>query len=126
MSPNTCYRCLRSIQAGAALTAITLVIGGITRLTQSGLSIVDWDPIIGIVPPLNDASWHEAFARYQQHPEYLQLRSDMTPADFKYIYFWEYLHRLVGRLIGIVFLVPFVWFWIRGYFNGPLIRRALL
>lgn len=111
---------------GAALTASTLVIGGITRLTESGLSIVDWAPIVGSVPPLNDADWREAFARYQQYPEYAKLRPDMTLSEFKYIYFWEYLHRMMGRLIGMVFLVPFIWFWIRGYLNGPLIRRLLV
>jgi cytochrome c oxidase assembly protein subunit 15 len=112
--------------AGAGLTAATLVIGGITRLTESGLSIVDWAPIVGAVPPLSDADWHEAFARYQQYPEYVKLRPDMTLSEFKQIYFWEYLHRMMGRLIGMTFLVPFLWFWIRGYFNGPLVRRVLV
>ncbi len=93
---------------GAALTASTLVVGGITRLTESGLSIVDWAPIVGSVPPLNDADWREAFARYQQYPEYLKLRPDMTLSEFKQIYFWEFLHRTIGRLIGIVFLLPFI------------------
>jgi cytochrome c oxidase assembly protein subunit 15 len=111
---------------GAALTAGTLVVGGITRLTESGLSIVDWAPIVGSVPPLNDADWHEAFARYQQYPEYAKLRPNMTLSEFKYIYFWEYLHRMMGRLIGMAFLIPFLWFWIRGYFTGPLIRRVLV
>jgi len=112
--------------AGAALTASTLVVGGITRLTESGLSIVDWAPIVGSIPPLNDADWREAFARYQQYPEYVQLRPDMTLSEFKQIYFWEYLHRMIGRLIGMVFLIPFIWFLIRGYMTGPLIRRSLL
>jgi cytochrome c oxidase assembly protein subunit 15 len=111
---------------GAALTASTLVVGGITRLTESGLSIVDWAPIVGSVPPLNDADWREAFARYQQYPEYLKLRPDMTLSEFKQIYFWEFLHRTIGRLIGVVFLLPFLFFLIRGYFNGPLLRRVLL
>ncbi len=111
---------------GAALTAFTLVIGGITRLTESGLSIVDWAPIVGSIPPISDAQWHEAFARYQQYPEYIKLRPDMTLSDFKFIYFWEFLHRTIGRVIGLVFLVPFIWFLIRGYFNGPLLKRVLL
>ena len=111
---------------GAALTASTLIVGGITRLTESGLSIVDWAPIVGSVPPLSDADWQAAFARYQQYPEYVKLRPDMTLSEFKYIYFWEYLHRMIGRLIGMVFLIPFIWFWIRGYLNGPLLRRMLL
>lgn len=111
---------------GAALTASTLIVGGITRLTESGLSIVDWAPIVGAVPPLNDADWQEAFARYQQYPEYVTLRPDMTLSEFKQIYFWEYLHRMIGRLIGMVFLVPFIWFWIRGYLTRPLLKRLLV
>ncbi len=111
---------------GAALTACTLVVGGITRLTESGLSIVDWAPIVGSVPPISDADWQDAFARYQQFPEYAKLRPDMTLSEFKQIYFWEYLHRMIGRLIGMVFLLPFIWFLIRGYFTGPLIKRVLL
>jgi len=110
---------------GAALTATTLVVGGITRLTESGLSIVDWAPIVGAVPPLNDADWHEAFARYQQYPEYVKLRPGMTLSEFKVIYFWEYLHRNIGRIIGLTFALPFLWFWLRGYFNGPILRRML-
>lgn len=111
---------------GAALTASTLVVGGITRLTESGLSIVDWAPIVGSVPPLNDEDWQKAFARYQQYPEYVKIRPNMALSEFKQIYFWEYLHRMIGRLIGMVFLIPLIWFWIRGYFTGSLIRRVLL
>jgi cytochrome c oxidase assembly protein subunit 15 len=110
----------------AALTFGIVVIGGITRLTLSGLSIVEWRPFTGVVPPLSEAQWEETFARYQQFPEYRTWRSDMTLAEFKFIFFWEFLHRLVARLIGLVFLVPFVWFWVRGYFNRPLLRRSLL
>lgn len=108
----------------AALTFAVLVIGGITRLTLSGLSIVSWDPLFGVIPPLNDAQWLEAFEAYRQFPDY-DWRTGMSIAEFKFIYFWEYLHRLVARLIGFVFLIPFVWFWTRGYFNRPLTRRAL-
>lgn len=110
----------------AALTFGIVVIGGITRLTLSGLSIVEWRPFTGVIPPLTDAQWQETFARYQQFPEYRTWRSDMTLSEFRFIFFWEYLHRLVARLIGLVFLVPFVYFWVRGYFNPPLLRRALL
>lgn len=110
---------------GAALTFVILVIGGITRLTQSGLSIVDWDPIMGVIPPIGDAEWREAFARYQQFPEYQQLRQGMTLSEFKFIFFWEYVHRLAARLIGVAFLVPFLFFWARGYFNRPLLIRVL-
>lgn len=111
---------------GAALTFVIVVIGGITRLTQSGLSIVDWDPIMGVIPPMGEAAWLEAFGRYQQFPEYRMLREGMTLGEFKFIFFWEYVHRLAARLIGVAFLVPFVFFWIRGYLNAPLRRRLLV
>jgi heme a synthase len=111
---------------GAGLTFLILVVGGITRLTQSGLSIVDWNPIMGAVPPLNEAQWMEAFDRYRQFPEYQKLRQGMTLDEFRFIFFWEYLHRQIARLIGLVFLLPFLFFLVRGYFNGPLLRRSLL
>ncbi len=111
---------------GAALAAATLVIGGITRLTESGLSIVDWAPIVGVVPPITDADWHEAFARYQEYPEYQKLRPDMSLGEFKSIYFWEYLHRMVARLIGAAFAIPFLYFWLRGYLTRSMFRRVLL
>lgn len=112
--------------AGAGLTFLIVVVGGITRLTQSGLSIVDWQPIVGVVPPIGEAEWREAFARYQQFPEYRTLRPDMTLAEFRFIFFWEYTHRLLARLIGVVFLVPFCVFAARGWFRGPLLGRVLL
>ena len=112
--------------AGATLTFLIVVVGGITRLTQSGLSIVDWNPVMGAIPPLGEGEWAAAFERYQQFPEYRQLRPDMSLAEFKFIFFWEYTHRLLARLIGIVFLVPFAVFAARGYFRGPLLRRVLL
>jgi heme a synthase len=107
------------------MTFAVLVVGGITRLTQSGLSIVDWQPLMGVVPPLNEAQWQEAFDRYRQFPEYQQLRRGMSMSEFQFIFFWEYLHRVVARLIGLVFLIPFLFFWIRGYLNRPLLVRAL-
>jgi cytochrome c oxidase assembly protein subunit 15 len=109
----------------AAMTFATIIIGGVTRLTQSGLSIVDWQPLIGIVPPLTEPHWSDAFDRYRQFPEYRQLRPDMTLAEFKVIFFWEYLHRLVARSIGLVFLLPFVLFWRGGYLPRPLLVRTL-
>jgi heme a synthase len=110
----------------AAVTFGVLVVGGITRLTLSGLSIVSWDPIMGVVPPLTEAQWERAFEAYRQFPEYQTWRSGMSLAEFKFIFFWEYLHRLLARGVGMVFLVPFLFFWIRGYFNRPLLRRALV
>jgi cytochrome c oxidase assembly protein subunit 15 len=91
-----------------------IVVGGITRLTLSGLSITQWNPVIGIVPPLTHAQWADAFARYKQIPEYRLIHYGMTLAQFKGIYFWEYIHRLLGRLIGFTFAVPLLWFWLRG------------
>jgi len=102
----------------ALLTVGVLIVGGITRLTRSGLSIVDWDPLFGVIPPLNREQWQAVFERYQQFPEYQQLRQGMSLAEFQYIYFWEYIHRLLARLIGVVFLVPFAWFWAHGYLFG--------
>jgi heme a synthase len=109
----------------AAMTLAVLIVGGITRLTQSGLSIVYWKPLMGVIPPLNEAQWLEKFELYRQFPEYQIRRQGMTLAEFKFIYFWEYLHRLIARMIGVVFLVPFVVFWIRGWFTPPLLRRSL-
>jgi heme a synthase len=110
----------------AAMTFAVLVIGGITRLTLSGLSIVDWKPLMGVLPPLSDGQWEATFELYRQFPEYQTWRSGMSMAEFKFIFFWEYLHRLVARGIGLVFLVPFVVFWLRGWFPRPLLKRALL
>jgi len=110
----------------AAMTFAVLVVGGITRLTLSGLSIVDWNPIMGVIPPLNEAQWERAFDMYKQFPEYQTWRQGMSLAEFKFIFFWEWLHRLLARTIGLVFLVPFVAFWVRGWLPRPLFRRALL
>jgi len=99
--------------ACAALVFAMIVVGGITRLTHSGLSIVEWQPIVGAVPPLDDAQWQEAFDKYKQTPEYLQVNRGMTLPQFKGIFWWEYAHRLLGRLIGVVFFVPLVWLALR-------------
>ncbi len=96
------------------LIFLMIVVGGITRLTLSGLSITQWHPVIGVVPPLTRAQWLAEFARYQQVPEYRALHNGMSLAQFKGIFFWEYLHRLLGRLIGLAFAGPLVWFWLRG------------
>lgn len=99
----------------ALLVFAMVVIGGITRLTDSGLSITEWKPFIGALPPLSDAAWAEEFRKYQQIPEYIEINgpAGMTLAEFKYIYFWEWLHRLWGRLIGVVFALPLAWFWMK-------------
>ena len=97
-----------------AMIFLMVVIGGVTRLTESGLSITEWQPIEGVLPPLSDAQWNDAFARYQAIPQYQAIHADMSLADFKNIYFWEYLHRLWGRLIGVAFALPFLYFLLRG------------
>ncbi len=111
---------------GAAMIFAMVVIGGVTRLTESGLSIVRWEPVSGTLPPLTDAAWQEQFTRYQQSPQYQQVNRGMSLAEFKTIFWWEYIHRLWGRLIGIVFAVPMLIFWLRGAFDGPLKRRVLV
>lgn len=97
----------------AALIVLMVVIGGITRLTESGLSITEWKPLSGAIPPLNDAQWQAEFAHYQQIGQYQQLNRGMTLGEFKNIFFWEYLHRLLGRVIGLAFALPLLWFAIR-------------
>jgi heme a synthase len=125
--PESRRRLLRAwLWSIAGMTFLTLVVGGITRLTQSGLSIVDWQPLIGVVPPLNEVQWQEAFDRYRAFPEYQRLRQGMSLSEFKFIFFWEYLHRMVARTIGLVFLVPFLVFLAKGFMNRPLRNRALL
>lgn len=93
----------------AALIVVMVVVGGVTRLTESGLSITQWKPISGVIPPLNDAQWQAEFDNYKRIPEY-QLNAGMTLAGFKAIFFWEYVHRLLGRLIGLAFALPLAWF----------------
>jgi len=97
-----------------SLVFAIVVVGGITRLTRSGLSIVEWQPIVGVLPPLDDTAWQEAFQKYRQTPEYRLVNPDMGLAGFKRIFWWEYLHRLLGRLIGLAFFVPLLWFALRG------------
>jgi len=100
----------------AALVVLIVAVGGITRLTESGLSITEWKPVTGAIPPLTEAQWEAEFAAYRQIPEYLQVNgpAGMTLADYKLIYFWEWLHRLLGRVIGLAFAVPLAWYWARG------------
>jgi cytochrome c oxidase assembly protein subunit 15 len=92
------------------LTLCTLVVGGVTRLTGSGLSIVNWDPIMGVIPPLHHDEWVAAFEQYQQFPQYRIINSAMTLGEFKMIFFWEYFHRILGRTIGMAFVVPYLFF----------------
>ncbi len=98
-----------------ALVYVMVVLGGVTRLTGSGLSIVDWKPVTGILPPIGEQAWLEEFAKYQQSPEFQKVNSQMDVHGFKSIFWLEYLHRLLGRTIGLVFLLPFLYFVSRGY-----------
>ena len=107
-----------------AMVFVTMVVGGVTRLTHSGLSIVEWKPLIGALPPLSEAHWLELFAKYQQTPEFQKVNHDMTLDGFKFIFWWEWAHRLSGRLIGVVFFVPYVWFLLRGYLRGALAAKV--
>ena len=102
-----------------------LVVGGVTRLTHSGLSIVEWQPIVGVIPPLDQAEWDETFEKYKKTPEYQQVNHQMTLDEFKGIFFWEYWHRVLGRLIGVVFLLPFLYFWLRGKIEPSLVPKLL-
>ncbi|HUQ13827.1 MAG TPA: COX15/CtaA family protein [Novosphingobium sp.] len=103
----------RWLFAVAALIVAIVVVGGITRLTESGLSITQWQPVTGVLPPLSDAQWQAEFARYQRIPEYVEINgpAGMTLAQYQAIYFWEWLHRLLARAIGLAFAAPLAWFW---------------
>jgi len=102
-----------------------VVIGGITRLTESGLSITEWLPVVGALPPLSQAEWLRVFALYQASPQYEAINAGMSLAEFKLIFWWEWVHRLWGRLIGVVFLLPFLWFVATGQVSWRLGRRLL-
>ena len=93
-----------------ALLFALIVLGGVTRLTHSGLSITEWQPIVGTLPPLTDTDWADAFAKNRATPEYRQINPDMSLDAFKRIFWWEYAHRLLGRVIGVAFLLPYLWF----------------
>lgn len=108
------------------LILLMVVVGGITRLTESGLSMVVWQPLIGALPPLTEAAWLDVFHQYQQTPQYQQVNHWMTLADFKQIFFWEYLHRLLGRVIGVVVLVPGIWFLVRRRLSHRVAVKVLL
>lgn len=104
---------------------IMLVIGGATRLTHSGLSMVEWDPLMGWIPPMGEAQWSETFAKYQQTPEFQQLNTEMDLEGFKGIFLLEYVHRVWGRLIGLFFLLPFLYFLVRGRIRRPLVPKLV-
>jgi heme a synthase len=106
-----------------ALVFAMVVVGGVTRLTHSGLSIVEWQPLVGTIPPLNETQWQEVFGKYQQTPQYQKVNRGMSLAEFKGIFWWEYFHRLLGRIIGVAFLLPLIYFAVRGKVDTPLAWR---
>lgn len=112
--------------SGIILISLMVIVGGITRLTDSGLSMSDWNLIMGSVPPMNETDWQQTFERYKEFPQYQQLNAGMNLEEFKNIYFWEYLHRVLGRVIGLVFLIPFGYFWAKGYFDSKLLKRMFI
>jgi cytochrome c oxidase assembly protein subunit 15 len=114
------------LYAVAALVVAMVLVGGATRLTESGLSITEWQPVMGVVPPLNAAQWQDEFEKYQAIPQYRELNRGMSLDAFKTIYWWEWTHRLIGRTIGAVFLLPLLWFLWRGWIGPPLRTRLWL
>ena len=109
----------------AAMVFVMVVLGGTTRLSNAGLSIVEWQPLIGALPPMSEAEWEKTFAKYRSFPEYQKRNAGMTLAEFKPIFWLEYFHRLWGRIIGVVFIVPFLYFWFRGGIRKGLVPKLL-
>ncbi len=116
----------RWLLLGVAMLIIQIGLGGITRLTGAGLSITEWKPILGAIPPLNEAAWNAAFQKYQQIAQYRYLNAHFTLSDFKSIYFWEWAHREWARLVGLVFIIGFVYFLVRRYFNKAMIAPFVI
>lgn len=111
---------------GCILIFIMVIVGGITRLTHSGLSISNYKLISGTIPPMNAMEWNEAFELYKQYPEYQKLNYGMSLEEFKDIYFWEWIHRVIGRFIGLVFILPFLYFLIRKQLSASTIKKAIV
>ncbi|MCC6724787.1 MAG: COX15/CtaA family protein [Saprospiraceae bacterium] len=126
---NTSFRIAKTVRlwllAGVVMVFFQVVIGGVTRLTDSGLSITEWKPLMGAIPPLNEAEWQVAFDKYKvaARKQYETLHADMSLSEFKFIFFWEFAHRQWARLIGLVFLVPFLWFLFKKQLPGWLVRN---
>ena len=116
---------MRWLMVCLLLVFAMVILGGVTRLTGSGLSMVEWDPIFGVIPPLDQETWNQTFDLYKQSPEYQKINAGMDLAGFQQIYWFEFSHRLLGRLIGTVFLLPFLFFLFRGWVRRPLAMRLL-
>jgi cytochrome c oxidase assembly protein subunit 15 len=111
---------------GVGMIIVQVLLGGITRLTGSGLSITEWKPILGAIPPMNEADWNRAFEQYKQIGQFKELNFDFTLSDFKFIYFWEWFHREWARLIGVVFFIPFVWFVVKRKIEKWMINPMII
>ncbi|WP_413997722.1 COX15/CtaA family protein [Flavobacterium sp. W1B] len=114
--------------SGCALLFIMVVVGGITRLTNSGLSMTDWHLVTDTLPPLTEAKWQETFDKYKQFPEYqkINIHNDFTLDDYKFIYFWEWFHRFIGRIIGLVFVIPFIYFLFKKRLSPQTIKKCIV
>ncbi len=114
--------------SGCVLLFIMVMVGGITRLTNSGLSMTDWHLVTDTFPPTSDQAWNEAFEEYKKFPEYqkINIHNDFTLDDYKFIYFWEWFHRFIGRIIGLVFIIPFVYFLIKKKLDSETIKKCII
>ncbi len=111
---------------GIIMIMVQIILGGITRLTGSGLSITEWKPLLGFLPPLNEMAWRQNFEKYQQIAQYKKINSDFSLADYQSIYFWEWLHREWARLMGLVFIIPFLWLSAKGWINRNMIKPMII
>lgn len=111
---------------GVGMLIVQVLLGGITRLTGSGLSITEWKPLMGALPPMNEGEWNQAFAQYQQIAQYKYLNQHFTLSNFKFIFFWEWFHRLWARLIGVAFLIPFLYFLAKKYFKSWMVAPLVI
>lgn len=114
------------LATGCFLIALMVVVGGITRLTYSGLSMVEWNLVMGSIPPLSEQDWLDTFNKYKQTPEFRIKNHDFSLEEFKSIFWWEYIHRMLGRLIGLVFIVPFLYFLFKKKLDAPLIKKLFI
>src|SRR5688572_25664242 len=112
--------------SGCFLIFVMVVVGGITRLTGSGLSITKWDIVTGSIPPMNDAQWQQEFAHYMETPQFKKINTHFNITEFKSIYWWEYIHRLIGRIIGLVFIIPFIFFLVTRQMTPKLAMKCLI
>lgn len=112
--------------SGCFLVFVMVVVGGITRLTGSGLSMTDWHLVTDTFPPMSETAWQHAFEQYKKFPEYQKINSHFTLSDYKFIYFWEWFHRLIGRLLGFVFIIPFVYFLIKKKIDKPTLQKCFI